>query len=153
MKWWGWGVEGVTFTHENKPNFAPFVLDKVGLDLWTEGTPPPDFAEISVPASRLPGVLATGLASAVGEGNVVIDDHDRVVHTYGKGISDLVKVRAGDLPRVPDVVVYPADEDQVREVVDLAAAADAVIIPFGGGSNISGSLTRSARSSPSTWGG
>jgi alkyldihydroxyacetonephosphate synthase len=141
MKWWGWGVEGVTFTHENKPNFAPFVLDKVGLDLWTEGTPPPDFAEISVPASRLPGVLATGLASAVGEGNVVIDDHDRVVHTYGKGISDLVKVRAGDLPRVPDVVVYPADEDQVREVVDLAAAADAVIIPFGGGSNISGSLT------------
>ena len=25
MKWWGWGVEGVGFHHEDKPGFAPFV--------------------------------------------------------------------------------------------------------------------------------
>ena len=25
MKWWGWGVEGVGFHHEDKPAFAPFV--------------------------------------------------------------------------------------------------------------------------------
>ena len=25
MKWWGWGVEGVAFHHEDKPAFAPFV--------------------------------------------------------------------------------------------------------------------------------
>ena len=34
----------------------------------------------------------------------------------------------------------PADEAEVQAVVDLAVAADAVIIPFGGGSNIAGSL-------------
>ena len=33
MKWWGWGVEGVAFHHEDKPAFAPFVSDKVGLDI------------------------------------------------------------------------------------------------------------------------
>ena len=37
-------------------------------------------------------------------------------------------------------MLYPADEDQVRAIVDLAVAEDAVIIPFGGGTNISGSL-------------
>jgi alkyldihydroxyacetonephosphate synthase len=35
MKWWGWGVEGVGFHHEDKPGFAPFVLQAVGLDLAT----------------------------------------------------------------------------------------------------------------------
>jgi alkyldihydroxyacetonephosphate synthase len=36
---------------------------------------------------------------------------------------------------VPDVVVYRGDEAEVRLIVDRAVAADAVIIPYGGGSN------------------
>ena len=34
MKWWGWGCdEQVTFTHEDKPDLAPFVREKLGIDL------------------------------------------------------------------------------------------------------------------------
>ena len=141
QKWWGWGVEGVAFNYRDKPKMAPFVMDKVGIDLGAPATPPPTFEDLDVPASRLPDALAAPLRAAVGYQHVVVEDLDRVVHTYGKGLSDLVRVRAGDLPRVPDVVVYPADEDEVRAVVDAVVAADAVLIPFGGGSNISGSLT------------
>ena len=53
---------------------------------------------------------------------------------------DLLRLRSGDIPRVPDVVVYPGSEEEVQLVVDRAVAANAVLIPFGGGSNISGSL-------------
>ena len=141
MKWWGWGVEGVAFNYRDKPRMAPFVMDKVGIDLAAPGTPPPSFEDIAVPDSRLPDELAAALRGAVGEEYVVSDDLDRVVHTYGKGLMDLVRVRAGHLPRVPDVVVYPRDEEQVRAVVDAVVDGDAVLIPFGGGSNISGSLT------------
>ena len=62
------------------------------------------------------------------------------MHTYGKALRDLLRIRAGDIPRVPDVVIYPGDEAEVQLIVDRAVAADAVIIPYGGGSNISGSL-------------
>ena len=31
MKWWGWGLDGVAFHHEDKPGFAPFVLNAVKL--------------------------------------------------------------------------------------------------------------------------
>ena len=62
------------------------------------------------------------------------------MHTYGKSARDLLRIRVGDIPRVPDVVVYPGDEAEVQLIVDRAVAADAVIIPYGGGSNISGSL-------------
>ncbi|HEX8509694.1 MAG TPA: FAD-binding oxidoreductase, partial [Propionibacteriaceae bacterium] len=68
------------------------------------------------------------------------DPMERIIHTYGKSIRDLMRLRAGDIPRIPDVVVYPADEAEVQLVVERAVAADAVLIPFGGGSNISGSL-------------
>jgi alkyldihydroxyacetonephosphate synthase len=141
QKWWGWGVEGIAFHHDDKPKFAPFVFDRVGIDLGAPRTPPPAFEELDVPASRLGDDLVAALHAAVGADDVVTDDMDRVVHTYGKGLADLVRVRAGDLPRVPDAVVYPDDEDEVRAVVDAVVDADAVLIPFGGGSNISGSLT------------
>src|SRR5699024_9476587 len=143
-KWWGWGVEGIAFHHDDKPAFAPFVLERTAIDLSKPGQEPPDFADIEVPASILGSGDEAKLREIVGDHHVSTDDMQRVIHTYGKGLRDLVYVRAGHLPRVPDVVVYPANEEQVQQIVDLVAGIDAVLIPFGGGSNISGSLTPQA---------
>jgi len=140
MKWWGWGVEGVAFTYDNKPDFAPFVKKAVGLELDGSSGKPVAFSDLSLPASTIDATLLARLASIVGDDNAIVDDELRLVHTYGKSIRDLLRIRASDLPRMPDVVVYPADEDQVAAVVTAAIEANAVLIPFGGGSNISGSL-------------
>lgn len=141
MKWWGWGVDGVGFHFEDKPAFAPFVLQAVGLDLHAAApVGEPSFADMSVPASIADPGFVSALAGIVGEDNVTTDDLERVVHTFGKSLRDLVRIRANAIDRAPDVVVYPADEDQVQRVVDAAAAAGVVVIPFGGGSNIAGSL-------------
>ena len=40
MKWWGWGVEGVGFHHEDKPAFRPFVLNAIDLDVNTTADRP-----------------------------------------------------------------------------------------------------------------
>jgi len=141
MKWWGWGIDGVGFHHEDKPGFAPFVRKAVGLDLGTaERASEPAFADLKVPASIAGPEFIAGLAAIVGEDNVSTDDKLRVIHTYGKSLRDLVRIRNNWIERSPDVVVYPANEAEVQEVVDAAVAANAVIIPFGGGSNIAGSL-------------
>jgi len=141
MKWWGWGIDGVGFHHEDKPAFAPFVLKAVGLNLNTaERASEPAFADLKVPASTAAPAFIAGLAAIVGEDNVSTDDKLRVIHTYGKSLRDLVRIRNNWIERSPDVVVYPANEAEVQGVVDAAVAANAVIIPFGGGSNIAGSL-------------
>jgi len=140
MKWWGWGVEGVAFHHEDKPAFRPFVINAIDLDVNTSPTAPLSLEELPVPAPMISAELLDELTGAVGAENAIQDDLDRIVHTYGKSVRDLLRLRAGDIPRVPDVVVYPADEAEVQLVVDYAVAADAVLIPYGGGSNISGSL-------------
>ena len=140
MKWWGWGVEGVSFHHEDKPAFQPFVLNAIDLDVNTAPSAPMSLNDLPIPAPVIGDQLLAELADAVGAESATQDDLDRIVHTYGKSARDLLRIRAGDIPRVPDVVVYPADEAQVQLIVDRAVAADAVIIPYGGGSNIAGSL-------------
>jgi alkyldihydroxyacetonephosphate synthase len=140
MKWWGWGEEDVSFHYDDKPAFAPFVYNAIGLDLNAVTTAPPDFGDIAVPESRLDAKLREELLGIVGEDHLHTDAMARVVHTYGKSIRDLLRVRSGSLERTPDVVVYPGDEEEVARLLQAAVAADAVVIPFGGGSNISGSL-------------
>jgi alkyldihydroxyacetonephosphate synthase len=140
MKWYGWGVEGVSFHHEDKPALRPFVLEIIDLDFNTPPAEPVRLEDLPIPTPRISDELLEQLTEAVGVDNTVSEDEDRIVHTYGKSIRDLMRLRAGDLPRVPDVVIYPGDEAEVQRVVDVAVAADAVLIPFGGGSNISGSL-------------
>ena len=140
QKWWGWGEEGKAYRYEDKPKFQPFVMKMVGVDITAPVEPIPPFSSLDVPASRLSDTLRAELAGIIGEGFVQTDDETRVVHAFGKGVRDLLRVRSGLLGRVPDAVLYPGTQREVELLVDAAVAADAVLIPFGGGSNIVAAL-------------
>lgn len=144
MKWWGWGLDGVEFTHEDKPQLAGFIKERIGLDVTRVTAKPPRFEDLEIPEPTLADELRSALVAAVGEEHVSVDPLDRVTHARGKSIRDLIRTRAADLPRVPDAVVRPADEDAVTAVLQAALAHDAVVIPFGGGSSISGSIEAEA---------
>jgi alkyldihydroxyacetonephosphate synthase len=140
MKWWGWGHEGIAFTHDDKPGLAPFLQDALGLDVQRPAAPPAEFDDLEVPAPLLDHELSHALAEAVGPEHVSYDALDRIVHARGKSLRDLVRHRRGDLGRLPDVVLRPGTEDDVAALLRAALDADAVVIPFGGGTNIAGSL-------------
>jgi len=140
MKWWGWGEEGVAFRHNDKPAFAAFVKTVIDVDVTKGPEAVADLDSLPVPSSLAPRELRASLQAVVGSDNLQDDPLDRVVHAYGKGLRDLVRVRLGDMGRLPDLVVYPGSEEDVVGIVKAALSADAVVIPFGGGTNISGSL-------------
>jgi alkyldihydroxyacetonephosphate synthase len=140
MRWWGWGDEGESFTHEDKPALAPFLMHAIGLDATRTHSSPTPFERLEVPAPALPAALAEALEQGITQGSVSTDPLDRVVHARGKSLRDLVRHRRGELGRLPDVVVRPADEGEVTAVMRAALESDAVLIPFGGGTSISGSL-------------
>ncbi len=140
MKWWGWGHEGVEFTHEDKPALGPFILEAIGVDVRSKGAAPLRFDQLEIPDPALPGDLWEALEQAVSPEFVSLDRLDRLVHARGKSLRDLVWQRAGELPRVPDAVVRPGSEDEVAAILEAAMRFDAVVIAFGGGSSISGSL-------------
>src|SRR6478609_500654 len=137
MKWWGWGDEGVSFSHEDKPAFGPFIRENLGVDVGRVTGSPIAFEDLDVPAPQIDPSLRAALEAVA---DVSDDALDRIVHARGKSLRDLVRQRRGELGRVPDVVVRPADEAAVTELLRAALEADAVVIPFGGGTSISGSL-------------
>ncbi|VDN40096.1 unnamed protein product [Gongylonema pulchrum] len=55
-------------------------------------------------------------------------------------VHDIVKLRSGVVGRIPDIVVWPASEDQVVEIIEGAKKYDVAIIPIGGGTSVSGAL-------------
>jgi alkyldihydroxyacetonephosphate synthase len=140
MKWWGWGDEGVAFTHADKPELGPFLERVLALDVEGATFRPVTFTDLDIVEPSLADALRAELEAAVGAAHVSTDAHDRVLHARGKSLRDLMRHRDGDIGRIPDVVVRPANEEAVVAVVRAALDSDAVVIPFGGGTNISGSL-------------
>ncbi len=142
MKWWGWGHEGVEFSHEDKPDLAPFIAQAIGVDVGRKVAVavPVRFDQLRIPDPNLPAGLRGALEQAVAPRFVSTDPLDRVGHARGKSLRDLIRQRTGGFSRVPDVVVRPGSEDGVSAILRAAMGGDAVVIPFGGGSSISGSL-------------
>ena len=93
-----------------------------------------------MPESRASEDDLAGLRAIVGEENVELDDEARIVHWAGRSVRDLLRTRRGDFTRVPDAVVYPGDEEETRALLAAASERNWVVIPFGGGTSISGSL-------------
>ncbi|HWH93394.1 MAG TPA: FAD-binding oxidoreductase [Baekduia sp.] len=139
MKWSGWGAEGVSFSAHDKPALGPFLQRHLGLEPAVVAAPV-SFDDLDVPPPSLGPELLGALRDVVGAAHVSVDALDRVVHARGKSLRDLVRHRAGQLGRIPDVVVRPGDEQEIVDLLGVVLDADAVLIPFGGGTNISGSL-------------
>jgi alkyldihydroxyacetonephosphate synthase len=93
------------------------------------------------PAPGLPADVLAALASAAGEAHVLVDDDVRRLRTRGKSTPDLLKARAGDLDDAPDAVVRPGSHDEVVAVLEAAVEHHVVVVPFGGGTCVTGGLT------------
>ncbi|MFL5890250.1 MAG: FAD-binding oxidoreductase, partial [Solirubrobacteraceae bacterium] len=79
MKWWGWGDEGVAFSHDDKPAFAPFIREVLGIDVERVTERPIAFDDLDVPAPQIDSALRAALERATGEAHVSDDPQDRVV--------------------------------------------------------------------------
>jgi alkyldihydroxyacetonephosphate synthase len=114
------------------------VRDLVGLVFPIHDTPAR--GDVTVPAPRLADDHVAGLRAIVGDEHVVLDDALRRGRTRGKSTPDLLRQRSGDLGDAPDVVVRPAGHDEVAAVLAYAAERRIGVVPFGGGTAVTGGL-------------
>lgn len=138
-KWWGWGIEGKSYDLTNKPDFYPFLEKELGDKLNLEIKPVP-FEEIKLPEIRIENELIEKLALIVGENNISTGKFERLMHTYGKSYKDLIRIRKGQIDSCPDVIVFPRNDSDVKEIINLANKNGIKIIPFGGGSSVVGGV-------------
>lgn len=123
------------------PHFMPFVEALLGVPVGPEHlqeTPPPPALPEPV---RAPAFLDE-LRDAHPGARVEDDDESRLIHSHGQlSVEEIYRLLGGGVPdRLVDLVVHPANEEEVLTLVRLADRHGVVLIPYGGGTNVSGAL-------------
>ncbi len=91
-------------------------------------------------ASTLSTEAIVGLGRIVGPEQVLTDTESRAAHTRGKSTPDLLRARSGDLQDAPDAVVRPTTHEEVAALLDWARQHRVAVVPFGGGTAVTGGL-------------
>ena len=106
----------------------------------TDPRPTVPLEEVRLPVPTMSEDLLAEVRALVGRENTLTDHEARVRHTRGKSTPDLLRMRAGDGADAPDVVVLPADHDEVLAVVGWCTRRHVALVPFGGGTSVVGGL-------------
>jgi len=100
-------------------------IGPTGHPLAPSVAPPPD-----IPPRTLPDLNA----------DISTDPIDRLAHARGQGLVDVIRLRAGLIPALPDVVCRPADDREVESILAACARAELLVIPWGGGTSVTGGV-------------
>jgi alkyldihydroxyacetonephosphate synthase len=122
------------------PHLIPFVEQMLGVPFDAGARipeKPPD-----VPAPRLDAGLLAALERLLPADRRSTDPRVRLAHSHGQlSVREIDRaIYGGGLPRVVDIVVEPASEEDVQAIIAAAAAHEGCLVPYGGGTNVSGAL-------------
>ena len=121
-----WGFEGVDLVAPQP--LLSFLNERLGA---SAGLPRADPARFAIaPPRSLPGALGEGSREPL----------DRLAHARGQGLTDLVRLRTGTVTALPDAVLRPSSEDEVESILRACAAAGIRVIPWGGGTSVTGGV-------------
>jgi alkyldihydroxyacetonephosphate synthase len=127
-RWNGWGDDGVSVPLG--PDARSFLERALGA-----GHPWPD--------ASLETTLASLPASALPQPHplVTTEPAERLRHARGQSLPDWIAVRSGRLGWAPDGVAHPTDADEIRALFRFAVDGSCRLIPYGGGTSVTGHLT------------
>ncbi|XP_054284492.1 alkyldihydroxyacetonephosphate synthase-like [Macrosteles quadrilineatus] len=155
LKWNGWGYNDSKFTVNEKeiikftgkryaigeqelPHFTEWVIKKMNIDLkdrYLPRDPPKVFPPPKATQEFLDKLSKCGVAHS-------IEGMERLVRSHGQTLHDIYHLRVSEhMDRIPDVVVWPDSHTVVERLVKLADEHNVVIIPYGGGTSVSGSVS------------
>ncbi len=126
-RWNGWGDDATSMDLNEAARAMMHSLlgpGQVPLDATREAL------LAKIPTSRLQAAHAL----------IQTDAASRFACAFGESYADWLRKRFGALPPVPDGVALAESTEQVRELLDLAHARNWMVIPFAGGTSVSGHL-------------
>jgi alkyldihydroxyacetonephosphate synthase len=140
MRFWGWGSDEGAAATGLPAHAVQWLEERLRAPLPQTPRKAATVDDVRLPAPALPDGARAALVAAVGERGVREDQAARVRHAAGRSYPDLLALRAGAPPAAPDAVVLPADEGQVRAVLDVCAREGVAVVPFGGGTSVVGGV-------------
>jgi len=130
----GWGFEGEAYPPSEQ--FLSWLDEHIGPAQHptpSEAAPPPALAAADL------GDLGADVSS---------DPVDRLTHARGQGLVDVLRIRGGLVPALPDGVCRPRDAEEVAAVLARCSERGIRVIPWGGGTSVTGGVNVLAGDAP-----
>lgn len=129
---WGWGYADKFPPAAARRQVGAMVSAATGIGALTPEEPvAEDAISLSAPRALVPSELAEFATDA---------RHERLSHTHGRGYRDLIRGFRGDFALAPDLVLAPRSEDEVAAALAWASVAGVAVIPWGGGTSVTGGV-------------
>ncbi|KAL7633500.1 UNVERIFIED_CONTAM: hypothetical protein RMT77_016033 [Armadillidium vulgare] len=154
LKWNGWGYNDSKFVvHRGKdyyatftgdrykiggdivlPYFASWVIETLGVNFWEFNSARPPFSPSEYPEP----IINEDFFHMLLELKIPysVSGEDRLFRSHGHTLSEIYTLRTKMFKRIPDIVVWPENHDDVERIVQLAEQNNCVVIPFGGGTSV-----------------
>jgi alkyldihydroxyacetonephosphate synthase len=139
MKWNAWGDPAAA-----KPlsdGIRALLKQAVGLEESAEAELKPD--EVKLRPSALSQADQDALAGIVGADYFRTADRDRLLRAGGKSTPDMLRRRDTGVQDAPDAVLLPGGpdgDDTVAAILSYCSDHGIAVVPFGGGTNVTGGL-------------
>lgn len=131
------GLTGDRYTFSGKimPDFRQWAENKVGIDV--------NNTSVAQKAMEVdPPILNEDFLDNLNYNfsRISFIDKERMMHSHGHCLQDVFSLRNGKFLRFADCVLYPESTKHVEKIVSLAHEHDVVIVPYGGGTNVTMAL-------------
>lgn len=156
LKWNGWGYKDTKFqfgaNHVCQVTGDRYKVSGHQLPLlytWIEGIMSASLdrkspAQPEYTADQLPKQIVNEAFMMDLKQNTTVefseDPQDRLFRAHGHTMDELFILRYGRFERIPDVVVWPSNQEEVEILVKLATKHNVAIIPYGGGTSVTWAL-------------
>jgi len=123
------------------PYFIPFVEEVLQIPIRPEDMGK-EVKHENLPQPLVHEGFLSAIKNVLDEDQVSQVDMDRLVHSHGQlSVDEIYRVLYDRPPeRLVDVVLYPEREADVQTIIQLANEHNVVLVPYGGGTNVSGAL-------------
>jgi len=121
------------------PRFLPWVREVLDSNVDLRDFRQPGYPT-QIPEPRISADFLGDLATFLHPNQIDANGEARLRHGHGHTQEEMYAIKFAELGRIPDLIVYPENESQVVELVELAKRHSVSVIPYGGGTNVTDAL-------------
>jgi alkyldihydroxyacetonephosphate synthase len=121
------------------PRLLPWIRETLEIEF-----DPKDIHQTSypteIPASLESPEFNAEIKTFISDGQIDTSGENRLRHGHGHTQEEMFAIKHKRLGRIPDMIIYPESEEQVAQLIEAAKKYNIVLIPFGGGTNVTDAL-------------
>ena len=121
------------------PRFLPWVREVLECDVNPRNINAPSYPT-TIPDPQVSSAFVNDLKQFLRPDQLDKAGEMRLRHGHGHTQEEMYSIKYTRLGRIPDIVVYPASEAEVVNLVEAAKKHGVSLIPYGGGTNVTDAL-------------